>query len=325
LAEIPYAFEVLHALRRRAIEALIRTPARHVVGPAYAAVVTAELAAVRRTDARGSPPFGRLDDVTALVKTFERPMVCARLLESVRRCLPGLRVVVVDDSCEPRSWPGAVTIHPPYDVGAAEGRNIGLRAIDTELFLLLDDDFVVFNDTDVRRVAAYMRANPTVDLVGGQVIDLPFFTENVTPWNRDCLGGSPRTVGGLPVYDRVAQFWVARTRRIMEHGWNPRLKLVEHTEFFVRARNKLLTVFDASFRVLHAKTPFDVAYMKKRLDTAQYEAILAELDVRAGPYANGVASAPVPGTRRRRSVGSRCGRRGATATRPRGRLPTQRG
>ena len=268
---------MLAELRRRAIRALARRPARWAAAPLFDAVVAAELAACRAADARATPSFGRLDDVTALIKTFERPAACARLLESVRRVLPGVRVVVVDDSARPRRWPDVVNVHPGHDVSAAEGRNAGLRAIDTELFLLLDDDFVVHRGTDVARAAAFLRAHPEVDLLGGEVIDLPLLTGNVRPVDRACLGTPERSIDGLPVYDRVAQFWVARTQRVRAHGWEPRLKLAEHSEFFWRAQGKLTCVFDARFTVLHAKTPFDEAYMRKRLDTDRYVAILAEL------------------------------------------------
>lgn len=215
--------------------------------------------------------------ITALVKTFERPQICQRLLDSIHRLYPALPSVVVDDSREPRNWVGTRTIKLPYDVGLSAGRNEGLKHVETELFVLLDDDFIFFRDTDLSGPVRFMIEHPDVDIYGGQVFDLPFFERGVADSNRACFGGPPRSVGGLPVYDRIACFWVGRTRTVRDLGFEPRLKLVEHTEFFWRARGTLLTVFDERFRILHAKTPFDDDYMKKRTDVSNYVALLDDL------------------------------------------------
>ncbi len=268
---------MLRAVRRRAIDLATGSAAlRRVAGPAYDAVVAVELGAVRALD-RCSRRAPAAPDVTVLVKTFERPYACARLLASIRRHLPGLDVVVVDDSRQPRRWSGARTVVLPYDVGASAGRNEGLKHIATEFFLLLDDDEIVYGGTRLARALAFMRARPDVDIYGGQVLLLPLFERTVTAVDRDCFGGPPRTVGGLPVYDRPAQFYLARTRSVAAVGWEPRLKTAEHTEFFWRARGRLTAVYDERFRVLHAKTPFDVEYMDKRTDVAKYLELLQDL------------------------------------------------
>ncbi len=44
------------------------------------------------------------------------------------------------------------------------------------------------------------------------------------------------------------------------------IKRLDHADFFTRAKGVLTTVFDPSFKVLHARTPFDKAYMEKRMD-----------------------------------------------------------
>ncbi len=54
------------------------------------------------------------------------------------------------------------------------------------------------------------------------------------------------------------------------------LKRMEHADFFTRAKGVLLTTFDRSFCVLHARTPFDEAYMRKRLDLDEARAIVRQ-------------------------------------------------
>lgn len=266
---------MLQRVRRRAIDLATKTQIRHITGPVYNRMVAAEIRLVRRRD--GPKPLAPVEDVTALIKTFERPLICRRLLDSIRRLYPTLPIVVVDDSRHPGDWPGTHAVVLPYDVGLSAGRNEGLKHVETELFILLDDDFVFYRETDLSRAVAFMRAHPDVDLYGGQVLDLPFFERGVSSDNRDCFGGPPRTVDGFPVYDRIACFFIGRTRTVAALGFDPRLKLCEHTEFFWRARGKLVTVFDESFRILHGKTPFDAEYMKKRGDVARYLLLLRDL------------------------------------------------
>jgi hypothetical protein len=264
-------------MRRLLIDLATKTPMRHVAGPVYAAAVAAELTALKAHERMRPLAAERLPDVTVLIKTFERPYACARLLASLKRCFPLLDVVVVDDSQHPRQWPGARTIALPYDVGASAGRNEGLKHIASEFLFLLDDDYIVYRSTDLARAVAFLRAHPKVDIYGGQLLTLPFLERAVGPVDRDCFGGPHGTMGGLAVYDRPAQFYVGRTARIAAIGWEPRLKTAEHSEFFWRARGRLTAVFDESFRALHAKTPFDVNYMRKRTDIAQYVGLLHEL------------------------------------------------
>src|SRR5512143_3189093 len=84
------------------------------------------------------------EQLTVLIKTFERPKVLRRLLISIRRQYPDLKIVVVDDSRQPIDIEGVRTIPMPFDSGVSAGRNEGLKHIDTRYTLVLDDDFVFY-------------------------------------------------------------------------------------------------------------------------------------------------------------------------------------
>lgn len=266
---------MLYRLRHGAICALTDTPLRLLAGPIYNGLVAAELVAARRRDGRFPLREASLARLTALVKTHERPYACARLLESLQRLYPRLQIVVVDDSRAPRDWPGARSIKLPYDAGASAGRNEGLARIETEFVVSLDDDFIAFRRTDLARPIAFLDAHGGADLVGGRVIDLPLYRRTPGADDRAIFGCAPREIGGLPVYGRVPQFLVARTRRIAAVGWDARLKTAEHTDFFRRLFDAgIVTVYDEGFQILHVQTRFDRAYMRKRNDYAPYIAIL---------------------------------------------------
>jgi glycosyltransferase involved in cell wall biosynthesis len=259
---------------------LRRKPLDAVARPAWNALIAAELRAHRALDALSPPPAGRLDDVTVLVKTFERPHIVRRLVESIRRLYPSLRVLVVDDSREPIRIAGVETLALPFDQGLSAGRNAGLAAIETPFFLLADDDFVFFRGTRLAPVLARMRTHPELDIVGGRVIDLPDH-RCVDTRGRRALGARDDdpppngTIAGLERREVVRNFFVGRTERVRRVGWDPALKLVEHADFFGRARGVLTIAFDPTLAVLHAKTPFDEAYVRKREDVARYHALLA--------------------------------------------------
>ena len=90
-------------------------------------LVAAEVAASR---ALSAPPRTDLDEqLTLVVKTFERPATLRRLVTSIRRLYPTVRVIVVDDSRVPSQLPGVDTIALPYDQGVSIGRQAGLDQV----------------------------------------------------------------------------------------------------------------------------------------------------------------------------------------------------
>ena len=172
----------------------------------------------------------------------------------------------------PKRFPGVHTIVIPYDSGVSAGRSEALRHVTTKYVLVLDDDFVFYRYTGIEASLAIMENHPRIDIMGGEVIDLPFFEtadysrEGLFPTYAEATMPPGSSIGGLPVYEKTANFFIARTDRLSLVGWDPQLKRVDHTDFFTRAKGILTTVFNENMRCLHAKTPFDTAYMRKRED-----------------------------------------------------------
>jgi hypothetical protein len=258
--------------------------ARPIASGAYRGATAIELLAVRAFD--GLPRRSEADDdlggqTTALIKTFERPRIVRRLVESIRRVYPGLGIVVVDDSRHPGGLKGATTLAMPYDSGASEGRNEGLRHVETKYVLVLDDDMVLFRGTRLGAAVALMERHPKIDIMGGQLVDLPFLTTRPLRETAGSTlpGGRPAVpigseIGGLKVCEKVPTFFLARTERLALVPWDPELKRMEHADFFARALGVLTTVFNRDLKGLHARTPFDATYMAKRLDVAASREIL---------------------------------------------------
>lgn len=257
-------------------------PLTRFVGSSYNGVVATELALHRTLDARtvqtSDSEFSSM--LTAVVKTFERPKILKRLVKSVRRFYPELPMIVADDSENPIELEGVETVILPYNSGVSAGRNAGMELVKTPYVLLLDDDFIFFRHTRLEPVLEAMDQNPEIDLIGGEVVNLPFFQmgdyrrANLFPTTAESIHPPGSRIGGLEVFDKVANFFIARTDRLKLIEWDPALRLLEHADFFTRAKGVLTTVYDPDFKVLHAQTRFDRKYMEHRTDYAVDQAVL---------------------------------------------------
>jgi glycosyltransferase involved in cell wall biosynthesis len=260
---------------------------RAVGRPLYNVAIDLELAYHRAVDRLLPPDLGDQaflnDNLTAVIKTFERPAVLARLLSSIRRFYPGLPVIVVDDSREPQPHPGVWTITMPFNSGLSAGRNEGVRQVETPYLLLLDDDFVFYRHTDLISALVLIESEPRIDIMGGAVVNLPFF--RVADYSRAGLYPTKTrpvmppgsSLAGLTVYDKVPNFFIARTEGLRRVKWDENLKLLEHAEFFTRAKGVLCTVYNSRLRCFHARTYFNKQYMAYRqefVDAQKY--ILAQ-------------------------------------------------
>jgi GT2 family glycosyltransferase len=189
-----------------------------------------------------------LSQLTAIIKTFQRPRPLNRLIRSIRRYYPGLRIAVADDGITPSPRSDVDYLRLPVDVGLSAGRNALLRHIRTPYFLLLDDDLEFTRKTRIELLFNLVASNE-VDVAAGDYDRC----KRILLFVRKCwqpFHGSFRfqdgdlhlvreTRGARPTFqfcDVVHNFFVARTAEVLDlGGWDEQLKLNEHVEFFVRA------------------------------------------------------------------------------------------
>lgn len=221
-----------------------------------------------------------LDEVTALIKTFERPIKLKRLVNSIRRFYPELKIMVVDDSKKITNIEGVETITLPYDSGVSAGRNAGINAVKTKYILLLDDDFIFTRHTNICQAYLNIKNNPSIDILAGEVQNLPFkiahdyskdlvFLHNIKPVHKP---GS--CIGGFKVLLKTPNFYIGNTEKIKQVAWDNQLKRLDHADFFIRAIGILTCVQDKSFKILHDPTYFKRAYTKHRHDLYNDRVIL---------------------------------------------------
>jgi len=225
-----------------------------------------------------------MDEVTIIIKTLDRCDCLINLLDSIFKKYPKIRVLVGDDS-EISSKEKILSKFNQYnlqyynlekDCGLSAGRNFLLNKIQTKYFVLADDDFVFDQKTNLER-AMQILEEKKLDIIGGYIRNYKIVKSN---WDKllvliqkilkyelptNYIGTlkmegntfyADYTVHSFPEFaetDLVLNFFLAKTERIKEiHGWDPKLKLQEHTEFFYRVKlNNLKVGFTNELSVQH--------------------------------------------------------------------------
>ena len=205
--------------------------------------------------ARSADRAHLLSQTTAIIKTFQRPECLHRLVRSIRKYYPELRVLVGDDGFEPSPCEGAEYIRLPVDIGISAGRNALLEQVKTPYFLLLDDDVEFYRSTTIEHLIRLVDQS-AVDIAAGNCIKIKrkWFVTRRKPQPghgvfdfRDnqlrLVRGNHGQGDGYQICDITHNFYVARVDVIYSMGaWDPELRQNEHTEFFVRARRHGLRV-----------------------------------------------------------------------------------
>jgi GT2 family glycosyltransferase len=196
-----------------------------------------------------------LSQLTAIIKTFQRPRSLDRLIRSIRRYYPGLAIAVADDGFTPSPRSDVGYLRLPADVGLSAGRNALVRHIRTPYFLLLDDDLEFTRKTQIERLLALV-CSGTVDIAAGDYYrckhKLFFVRSHWQPFHgifqfQDgdlrLANSTHETHSTYELCDVVHNFFVARATDVLAlGGWDEELKLNEHVEFFVRAHRRGMRV-----------------------------------------------------------------------------------
>ena len=242
-----------------------------IVAFGYELLVRIELIFERALDLLSfSRETDALEDVTAVIKTFERPRKLKRLVRSIKRRYPELSIIVIDDSESFIALDGVQTIGMPYDSGVSAGRNAGLAHVETNYVVMLDDDFVFNRHTNLAEAYRKLASNPVIDILAGEVIYLPlrivhdYEGAGLFPSDRAPLYPPGSTISGLKVMNKVPNFYIGRAARVRQVGWDNRLKRIDHADFFTRAIGVLTSVQDPSLKILHHPSYFDKRYLKKK-------------------------------------------------------------
>lgn len=228
-----------------------------------------------------------MQNITFLIKTFDRPSCVKRLVKSIYRYYPRTKVLIADDSrgqsCKQyfaKRFPDKeITVYElEPDQGLSFGRNYLVDRVSTDYFVLLDDDFVFDSKTNIEGALEIVKEKD-LDILGGYFRNfavrngfislVKLAVQNVIHYDNPAnyLGAFryceddhvlyiDRVRHEFPDYvetDIVQNFFVARTSVIRDvNRWDDELKLQEHTAFFYKAKqNGLKVAFSNIFSVQH--------------------------------------------------------------------------
>ncbi|XP_067316106.1 beta-1,4 N-acetylgalactosaminyltransferase 1 [Pseudorasbora parva] len=186
--------------------------------------------------------------VTIATKTFLRYDKLQDLIDSIRRYYPTVTIVIADDSEHPKTVSGPNIEHyiMPFGKGWFAGRNLAVSQVTTKYVLWVDDDFIFTANTKLEKLVDVLEKT-TLDLVGGAVREATGYTATYRQTisieageeDGDCLHmrrGFHHIIQGFPhcvVTDGVINFFLARTDKVQQVGFDPRLARVAHLEFFI--------------------------------------------------------------------------------------------
>jgi len=197
-----------------------------------------------------------LAKLTAIVRNFERPKALRRLVRSIRRFYPQLRILIADDSIEPQPLQGLEQISLPSDSGRSACQNALLARLRTPYFLLLDNTAELHRGSHIEKLLQLV-VDDKLDIAAGDVTGcqrklLLFTKRQHRPEHGLCeIAGNQLTLRrghrsqgeGFLWCDLVGNFYVARTNKVRTiGGWDPELRDDEREEFFVRAHRHGLRV-----------------------------------------------------------------------------------
>ncbi|XP_034054622.1 beta-1,4 N-acetylgalactosaminyltransferase 2-like [Gymnodraco acuticeps] len=204
--------------------------------------------------------------VTITTKTFLRYPELNLLLKSIRQFYKDMEVIIADDSFVTEKITGDHIQHfimPPAQ-GWFAGRNLAVSQVTTKYFLWVDDDFLFTELTKIEEMVRVMEANPELDVLGGKVGGNQFSFSLIYEEGDETEGGcmyrkSRGRYHSLPGYPQcslvsgVVNFFLARTDAAQRVGFDPKLKRVAHSEFFMDGLGSLMVATCGHVSIGHQK------------------------------------------------------------------------
>ena len=206
-----------------------------------------------------------LNKITLLIKSFSRKNCVDELIESIRERYSDIDIIIVDDSNPVLKFDyddNIKTYNIDFDSGLSVGRNYGVSKVKTPYFILLDDDFVFTDNTDLLKFIDIFEKSK-LDILGGYVIEnnkpLKYFGNFYYDDNTKSIKAKSEfsDFGEYKKCDIIVNFFIAKTEKIRSFGWDNDLKLAEHTAFFYDNKANLNVGFTDLISINHKKIRYD--------------------------------------------------------------------
>ena len=152
-----------------------------------------------------------------------------------------VKIMVVDDSKlkvlnEGENKLNIQCIYLPFWTGVSVGRNAGVNAISTKYTVLLDDDMVFTEKTNLKALYLFLSNHPDTALISMKLDDRDHYRGLFSKIGDkiEVKNGILYKKYGVTYSHRTLNCFMATTDLLRKVPWDPRLKTVEHTEHFYR-------------------------------------------------------------------------------------------
>jgi len=202
-------------------------------------------------------------------------------VKSIRKKYPDLKLIVADDSKKPTPIDDIEYITLPFDSGLGAGRNALIDQVKTKYTLHLDDDWVFFQNTDIKLMLQILKKSK-LDLLSGMVINTSNGSKNAFYGNFSEEDGrlvyaraarNKKVVDGHEVFihDFVCNFYMAKTEALKSLRWDAKFKTGGlHSDFFYRAHKKIKIGHCNDIEIHHADSSKYHKYKKYRCRAMNY-------------------------------------------------------
>lgn len=190
-----------------------------------------------------------INDLAFLIKSFERPHMVDRCIDSIRDQWPAARIYVFDDSRKPRKFDGVTASWThTYDGGVCYGRNELIRRTGEPYIVQVDDDYIFTDKADVLYLARLLESHNDYVLAGCKCRHRRGGGAGWTKYYGDVYFEGTTLNAAEPSkpvqefenrafrqVDVISNFWVAKRRLFESVMWDERFVIGgEHADFFLR-------------------------------------------------------------------------------------------
>lgn len=187
-------------------------------------------------------------NTTIIIKTFLRPKCIIRCVKNIRKNLPNIPILVADDSSkELMLYPKETTLDNvtwiplPFDSGISRGRNLLVSRVKTKYTILLDDDIIFDKNPLPPLWECITRLNVQI-VCGNEKIKsnehnyMALFEEKGK--HLKVTSFAPYIEPHILESERGLNYFIAKTSMLKENPWIDKLKVREHTAFFLELKRK---------------------------------------------------------------------------------------
>jgi hypothetical protein len=217
-------------------------------------------------------------DVTFGITTFERPQLLNNLIQSIYRRYPLAKIVVANNGRSRPEVPDSVRLlNLPFDCGLSSARNALVDELSTKYLLILEDDFLFTDETEIEPLVDVLDSDAEVGAVGGALrtihgrvaayaLDIEVFRD--TMFVREATHRLNVTPRGIPYRfcDMIWNFALFRKEMLDDHRWIDRLKVGEHCPYYhqVKLAAKWRVAACNATRIYHVPEKRSPDYLKYR-------------------------------------------------------------